>query len=584
MGAFLLYPNGFEIPVSRVKYLFAEKGFSSPSEFRLGSHNLLLYSKINVPEIQLFQSGEDALFCTGTFIYRGLPAEESLQQFFKEFSQKEPDPNQVSGSFCLLIYRHGKLQLITDDENLYPVYHHLPTGTVSSSFLALCEMAENLSVHKLSLLENLVTGCSFGHDTCFNEIKRIRWGNSIILPGEISYLHLRKVIEQEINRGKQETQQSQKTLIHQVFQRFIPLVQKYGCELGISGGYDSRLLLSLCLAHFPKEKISAGSNYKNPPDTDLKIAREIAVAAGIKLKEVPVTPSAQMTVELFDQTLHRAFLFYDGQFRVNHGWTREFRTAEYRRKVLGNCGFGVSGHAGELLRNDYNLDSLPFSYNLWINNQIIGKSGSKRTGSKKEVEELISYIRQKLSHIIPPGKKCMTIADAHRYYNEAWVQAGPGIRTSLENQLSFYASPFTDFLISKKAYRLIPFLGNKAKYEKRLIREFHEKIYEVPFEVKNRGVAIPSIYTSLIYRVGLDLHYLSRVLLKRKKKKLKTYLDSLKGRSVLLRKLLEKPKINKHIPVQKYLTECSDESELDRIIAFAYLLNYYYHKTNEPLK
>ena len=439
-------------------------------------------------------------------------------------------------------------------------------------------MAETLFVHTLSLLENLVTGCSFGHDTCFNEIKRIRWGKSIILPGEISYFHLGKTIEQEINRGKRETQQSQKTEINQVFQRFIPLVQKYGCELGISGGYDSRLLLSLCLAHFPKEKISAGSNYKNPPDTDLKIAREIAGTAGKKLKEVPVNPAAQMSGELFEQTLHRAFLFYDGQFRVNHGWTREFRTAEYRRKVLGICGFGVSGHAGELLRNDYNLDSLPFSYSLWISNQILGKSGRKKMGSKQEMEGLIRYIREKLSHIIPPGKKCMTIEDAHRYYNEAWVQAGPGIRTSLENQLSFYASPFTDFLISKKAYSLIPFLGKKATYEKQLIRELHQKIYAVPFEVKNREFAIPTVFTTLAYRLGLDLHYISRVFLKKRKKKLKNLLNSLTGKSERLQNLLNNPILKKHLSVRQYLDECSDEPELDRMISLTYILEHFKYK------
>ena len=44
------------------------------------------------------------------------------------------------------------------------------------------------------------------------------------------------------------------------------------------------------------------------------------------------------------------------------------------------------------------------------------------------------------------------------------------------------------------------------------------------------------------------------------------------------------PILKKYLNVQIYLNECSDESELDRIIAFAYLLNYYNHKTNEPFK
>ena len=328
MGAFILYPSKTNYSLAKAKELFKKKGFGDFSEFSLGKYNLILYSKILFPEKNFISLGTDSIYSVGTFFYKGLINKQAIKTFLEDFKENKILNNEISGTFCLIIYLTGDIFIVNDDENLYPVYHHLPTKMLSSSFLALCEEAKKLTVHKLSFIENLVTGCSFGNDTYFKEIKRIRWDQMVILPDDITFINIKKNIEPVGRLSKKEVFSSIKESINDVFKRYALFSGLYGCELGISAGYDSRLLLSLCLKHFEKDKILIGSNYKCPPDYDLRIARKIAGVAGKDIVEIPVTSTRYMSSELFEKNLYKAFHFYDGQIRVNHGWTREYRTLE----------------------------------------------------------------------------------------------------------------------------------------------------------------------------------------------------------------------------------------------------------------
>ncbi|MBS4014230.1 MAG: hypothetical protein KGZ97_10820 [Bacteroidetes bacterium] len=575
MGAFILYPTNTD--VEKAQLLFEQKGFCKPLQFSLGLFNLLLYPKIVYPQINHFAAGNDMVICVGTFLYKGQQVLEGLQSFYYDFCEKRVDSNSVQGTFSLVLYVNGALYLTNDDENLYPVYVNHNKKIVSSSFLAIAEQLETLSLNRLSVIENLITGCSFGFDTYFNEIKRIRWGNEVNLPQEIQYLPLSKKSVILSKPNKKEAYSLQQQALAKWFNTFSSFANQHGCEVGLSSGYDSRLLLALCLNHFNFNKVNVGSNHKNPPDDDLRTARRLAQAVNKDCVEIPVVPTKDMTTEQLEHNFRMAFLFYDGQIRTNHGWSREYRTAHYRKKVLGVSGLGLSGHAGEMLRNDFNLDRFRFSYNKWILNNIIGKSGQQRIGNNHDLLQLVSYIKSKLKHIVDTNRKFININDVHRYYNEAWVQSGPGIRTSIENQLSYYASPFTDYNVSKTAYNLIHFLDD-ARFEKRLINENCGDVAAVPYEIKNREFAPPFLNTTITYRLGIDIRHIFRMHIKKRNQKLSANFKKMIKKHKFLQAVLNNPKLNELIPVDSYISNCGDEAEQDRFIAFAFVLHMYSKK------
>lgn len=577
MGAFFLYPNNIGIDTKSVQSLFSLKGFTAPAEFILGNFSLIHYKKALFPNINSISIGRNFIFCVGTLSYKGLDISDGLMQFYEDFIAKNIKTNRIHGTFAIILFIDGKIFIANDDENLYPIYINQELGILSSSFLAIAEQLKTLSVNKLSAIESLITGCSFGFDTYFNEINRFRWGNEVRMPNMFHYLPLTKNPEPEYKPNKQEAYSIQRQAIDQWFKDFSLLANDHGCEVGLSSGYDSRLLLALCLNHFDGNRVIVGSNYKNPPDGDLKIARKLALAVKKDCKEVPIVSTKAMTTEQLEQNLKKAFLFYDGQVRANHGWSREYRTVDYRKKVLGELRLGLSGHAGELLRNDYNLDRFKFSYNKWILNNLIGKSGQKRIGNKQSLSQLIKYIKSKLNHIIDSNCMCINITDAHRYYNEAWVQSGPGIRASIENQLSYYASPFTDYSISKTAYNLVPFL-DAATFEKSLINDNCRELSAVPYEIKNREFAPPFLNTTITYRLGIDIRHVSRMYIKKSNQKLAANLKTMIEKHKFLKGILNNPKLKELIPVESYISNCAHESELDRLIAFSFVVNYFNHK------
>lgn len=572
MGAFILYPQNTD--VKNAKLLFEQKGFSKPMQFNLGTFDLLLYQKIVYPQLNHFIVGDDLVICVGTFLYKGGNLNESLKNLYYDFCEGRIVPNSIQGTFSLVLYVNGCIYITNDDENLYPVYVNNRNKIVSSSFLAIAEQLQKLSINRLSVIENLITGCSFGFDTYFNEIKRMRWGNEVILPDTIKYIPLTKNPGEKTKSPKNEVYDLQRQALIQWFKTFSSFANEHGCEIGLSSGYDSRLLLALSLKHFDYNRVAIGSNYKNPADGDLRTARKLADAIKKGCMEVPVIQTKQMTSEQLEQNFREAFLFYDGQVRTNHGWSREYRTASYRKKVLGKYGLGLSGHAGELFRNDFNLDKFCFSYNNWILNNIIGKSGQRRIGNKQELQQLVCCIKSKLKHIVDPSSRQISIKTVHRYYNEAWVQAGPGVRASIENQLSYYASPFTDYSISKIAYNLTPFLDN-AKFEKALISENCPEISAVPYEVKNREFAPPIINTTIAYRLGLDIRHILRVYIKKRNQKFTLNLKKLLEKNKFLEVSLANPKLMEVISTENYISNCADETEIDRLLAFAYSINHY---------
>lgn len=573
MGAFYLFPKNSGTLLMEAKGLFIEKGFRNSVEFQLGTYTLLLYSKITLEKPNYINSNTGFIGSVGTFIYKDKFDKNALSLFFEDFITNNISPNEVIGSFCIIIYHKNKLYIVNDDENLYPVYFHNGLQSISSSFLALCYASSKLTIDRLSVIENLVTGCSLGFNTYFKEINRIRWGQKVKLPYNISSFSLSKRINNhnKLEEPSKELYYKLSLSIENYFKRIISIANKYACEVGLSSGFDSRLLLSLVLKFFNYEKLNLSTNFKKTPDTDIIIARKLAESIKKELLEIPVTPTGEMSSEQLKKNIHNSFIFYDGQFRVNHGWTREYRTSKYRKQVLNGASFGMSGHAGELFRNDYNLDSGKFSSHKYLKNVLIGFGGFKKINNNNDQNELMLSLKKKINSVLGSSNKDVywDRNKAHQFYNEIWVPAGPGIRVSIENQLSYYISPFTDYLISKKTYSLAPHLKD-ATFEKSLISHFNKTISTIPYERKGRNRLSPVVYTTILYRFGFDFNYLLRKL-KRKNKIIEKTISNLP----YISNILSNPRLTQIIPLDRFLMYSISEPELDRIIAFSYVLNFF---------
>jgi hypothetical protein len=580
MGGFYLCPIQLKDTLSKAKIAFERKGLSNGKMYPLGDFILLSYGKVLYNEQQLFQCEEGKSFVFGTLSYKSLCQEESLAVFTEDYFNNCTENNAISGTFCIIMFTKGRIIILNDYENLYSVYHNQQIDCFSSSFLAMCEVTDILSVNKDSLRGNLLTGLSIGFSTYFNEIERIRFNKIINKNSTTSIIEIGELRKNYINKKfekRDDALDHLSSILESIIKRYNSYVKRYGCDIGLSGGHDSRLLLAVSASIYGDDKLSLHSNYKEIADSDLVVARTLSNFYNKHLNEVQVTNTQKMDSEHLLSVLNNAMNFYDGQFRVNHGWTREYRTIDYRKKILGKTLFGFSGHNGELLRNYYYLDKGRFSFKNWVKNEVIGQSALKKLNNSIERNDFNK-------HVISTLKVSMNITDnkfninmANKYYNEIWLPSGPGIRASVENILSYYASPFTDYKLTSAAYNIIPWLGKSNEFEELLTKKINPSIAEMPYGRKRKNIN-NSLTTTIIFRLGVDLRNFNRIYIRRLTPKLKTYAKIMMKNYSFIGETIEIALKYADLKLHNYLNNLADESEFDRLIAAGFVLKNYQKK------
>lgn len=574
MGAFFLKHKSVTIEPDKLIGSFKKRGHSDPFIFNIGNYDLFLFKKILIDKASYLQEIDNYIFSTGTFVYRNSSYPLNLKLLLEDFTNSKIQKDELLGTYCILFYVNNHLCLLTDPEGSYQVYYSENGYLISSSFLSISESFDkNLTLNKLAIISNLTTGCSYGEETMFNEIKKLNSKVSVLNKnGDIKLLDSTK---EELDITPKTKGEAIEVIINLFQNYFISISKITGNEkinLGLSAGFDSRLLLALALKYFGREKINAYSNYKNPPDRDFKLANEIATTTGLNLFSYPVIETAKMDEETLYQTMLEAMNFYDGQFRTNHGWTRQYRTLKYRKQVLRNSVLELSGHAGELFRNDLHVTDIPISLSNWINYAVIQKQNLIKTENK---QELVEYLFHKLKFYFTDSK--LNLTELRKFYNEGWVNSGPGIRASIDNQLTYYLSPFTDYKISRFAYHITPFLGSYAEFEKELIKMTNLDLYNLSFE-KNKYIFSNIIYTLSKYKCGFDLNYYYRKYYLKRNVFFIERVSYLEKQYSFVKEqdlFLEKTGL---IDLKKYKENIFDEGELDRLLALGFVLNHLKNK------
>lgn len=477
MGAFFLYKKEFEndIDIENVKNTFKNKGFSSANVFDLNEHKLIIYPKILINNKNFWHDEEgNIIFVVGTIIYKYFSYNDAIKKIYDDFKNNLLNFRDLKGLFTILIYHKQKLYLLTDILNQYQIYIYQKYGILSSSFLAIfTSLKTKLTLNKKSIVENIVSGCIYDNDTIIDNIYRFDYTYIKSIPD----ININIIPHKKINSGVIPTELSFKesidssiNVVNDFLKQISHYVSKYGIDIGISGGFDSRLIFGFLLKIFSKNLITLHSHWKKPPDKDLLIARKIAEYSKINLVEIPITPYYEMSESQLIQNLNNSMTFYDGQFRVNHSWLNPYRSVEYRKAILKKCGFGITGLCGEQFRNHFYLSKNKISLNNWIKNYVIGYYPFNTIKFKSLKDEIIEKIKSSIEVKIKlNGKKHLSHIDIKRYYAEMWVPSGPGIRNSIENQISYFLSPFMEYDIIINGYKIIRHLGIYDKFQANMI-------------------------------------------------------------------------------------------------------------------
>lgn len=473
MGAFFLSSERYD--TSRLRDIFAKKGFAEPTILTTSAGKVLLYRKQLLNESNFKRFADGLVFSVGAVFYEGLPYKESLALIYERYVEGRLDASKLIGNYFIYLEHDGRCVFLTDKGGIQNVFFHLETGIISSSFLAvLTALGEAQGRQLLNLhacREIITTGSLIGPDTLINGIERFERTFHGGLPG-IPSMERKAETATIAKRASEFSKEVENQIegLRAYFRTMHSVFDHYGVLTGLTGGFDSRLLYLLLRNSVCNYQIY--STYRDRPSREFSCAKILAEEAGdVLLSPRHISPEKMEQDELM-VNLRDNFYFNDGLIRTHQLWLEEIKGRRYLKKLYRSNRIGFSGVGGEQYRNGQSLMQESYSFVPWVRYELVHRISGESIVHPDVRQAFYFKLQEKIAILLGLGSNVRRISTLQikRYYNEIWNPANRTIRNNVENQMAFFISPFTDPCISRTAYAAVPYLGYGPEFEQEMIR------------------------------------------------------------------------------------------------------------------
>lgn len=551
---------------------FRERGFKVFTDVETKEYLITHINKILIETPNIIINNDGFILSHGTLIYKKKTGKKALELLYADLNRKEIDNNKLFGHFNIVYSLEGNLRVISDAYTYLPIYKNNNEEFYSTSFISMCDTVDSLTVNKEVVIENTITGCLISENTTyFNEIERVNFNyqnrESLI------FSKLPFYIENKKNRSSFEKELKEQIEYINFYYNNIGEVFKSGVDIGLSAGFDSRLMLAITNKFF-SNRISTHTHWKKKEDNEIKVSKLLSIELNIPLKQVEVKLMDDLKSEDKNSIALESLYFYDGQIRVNHSIFSEYRNIKYRKEILGGVKSGVAGLGGEQYRNDLSFFYNSYDLDMYIKEFIFDSVESFEFNNEKIHSKIIKNIKtQLLKYTDLKSQKRISFQNIREYYNRIWVKSGPGFRNVAENQLTYYLSPFNDPYLSEKGLK-ISTLGKSVKFQARLIKYFNADLAKI---ISDYGINFYE--NNLWYRLKRAI--LGLVLVKKSSRSKFQNIGKKKNKIKQLEDeyFLKLIKTYKDKIPELTIDEVSVKSNMfNRVCGFAFLFNLYSHK------
>lgn len=479
MGAFLLISEKKrDFNIAESLSVIEQQCGTSPVFYQIAGFQLYSFPKKHSCCNNIITDGDKSLFAFGSPFIRNMTYDETLRKVLETQTGTKREVPDISGLFFILINNNSELSFITDETGLYSIYHSDDGLVMSSSFLALCNGAASLSLNRGAVVENLLTGSIHGEETIFNGILRFNPKKRVAF-SDIKfsgvYPDRREIPQYE---SSEEALDAQVDALANYFGGIRRSIGTKRIDAGITGGFDSRLLLAELLKWYDSDKISLHNFKRIKADSDYNIGKEIAEAFHIDFRTVEPVEEDKEGSDL--EAFEKGMIYADGQIRTHLFWHERFNTFEYRLLLLDGIGIGMSGIGGEQYRNQERLVSKGINLRKWIEYYLVKRLSGNNAVSSREFDHLISVLENKITSglEIDPGQP-VNLLHLKRYMNELYNPANRGLRASFENRLMPYFLPFADPEVALAAYGSAEHLGGSLNFQAKLIKKINPDLAKI---------------------------------------------------------------------------------------------------------
>lgn len=468
-----------EIP-TQVQSVFQKKGFDVVPPVSIHGYRVLAFPKMKGYGVLHLIQGETHLLVSGTCIYPKMNIYDSAKEVLNQFvSRGKVHAELISGNFILVFFTSSGVHFQTDWSNGFNLYFNKSLGIWSDSQLAVVAGMHALgrpsSWNKQALREIFATGSLMGGETTFKGVSRfdIKEGNA----------GMWEFLGQDLHP---DCKHSDAKTIDDIINDQIKTLQNYFCDVekalgeigvscGLTGGMDSRLLLLSIHRFAGQVPLSAYTNSRSEYSAQVGIARKLTQ----RLKVNWNTPQVQLRAKDPVSNLY----FNDGILRMYQIWIEELKSRNFCENIGGEHKLSMSGVGGEQYRNSEYLHTSQHDFHSWFKLEIVRKYSGKVFNSRGEEDDFISSMKAKVySKLGIDIDSTWNVFLVKRYFNEIFNPANRLVRNTIENQMGFFLSPFTDYRVAMRAYDCVPYLGNSLEFERQMILRVAKELSDIPLD------------------------------------------------------------------------------------------------------
>lgn len=479
MGLFVLSSSSTTVDNERLRLLFVKKGFPPPDGIPMGPARLMFSERPGVSSPTWYRSRESwSLHYVGTLAYRSLGCHAGVKRLLVDFAGDSVDSSELVGSFCIVVFDGSRVRVQTDTAGLCHVFSNRE-GTIISNSLQAVLVADGRrhTLNRDALLEQLLTGSAAGPDTLFTDIELLtqqrqrNFGSPI---AEFLVVGSKTGTGEQCQKSPSECLEFQLAVLRGYFKKISSLANEAGVSLGVSGGYDSRLLLLLVKeAGLP---VSAYTYSSRAHRREHAVAEELARHANVELRPVALRIWGQLDSQALAANMDDALYRWDGRTNKTMGTFNDVHTTAVYRSALGSARLNLNGLGGELYRNREHLRSGRLDFSRWLQYFVMGPESTAAIQGRGVAETLVARLGRKYARLM--GVDNLKEFDGHmarRWYREVWLPFSAGPRLCAENQASFALMPFADWSVSGEALRVTSHLGTGGAFEAAMIRKLDRR-------------------------------------------------------------------------------------------------------------
>lgn len=425
------------------------------------------------------------IYCIGTPLYKGIKFSSVFKEVIKDYYEKKLNFNDLKGNFLFIFIEGKSVKILADKTQQHHIFYDVNNKVISNSFLSLVNLNRNsLNLNLYGFYEKISLGFNLMEDTMFYNIIRINPENSYkIQDFDVQYLsdHSIPSLDQiELHRdGIENSLESQKIVLNNYIAMINETFFEGKGDLGLSGGFDCRLLLALAQISIDIPLHLHTHATKGVHEEQSYIADELAKSYGVSITRNPTISPSELSNELFTQMLEDNIELFDGRSARHIGAYSQTYTESYKRKSMGDATYSLNGLGGEIYRDSYFTGSKKMTWDEWAERYLF-LPGTKIIVPPNELFKISKNIQNFLNKKLSWDKNYYDIFFTHAYYGLIKMPLCNGSVVSAYNKVSPFLLPFIEYENVIEAIKAIPYFSFGGKYQAKLITRLSPRLAQIP--------------------------------------------------------------------------------------------------------